>query len=61
MKKQPLLYSQIPSKNDQAMYIDDHIQIDITFLLIDVTLLERGKKTRKTLSWVDMIWPNVVL
>jgi len=43
------------------MYIDDHIQIDITFLLIDVTLFERGKKTRKTLSWVYMIWPNVVL
>jgi hypothetical protein len=29
------------------MYIDDNIQIDITFLLIGVTLFERGKKDKK--------------
>jgi len=46
-----LLDFQIPSKNNQAIYIDDNIPIHIIFLIIFlrivVTLFEREKKPEK--------------
>jgi hypothetical protein len=42
---QALIRGARPDSNN--IYIDDNIQIDITFLLIGVTLFEREKKNKK--------------